>query len=379
MKNGPKGLHCFFCMMFLSGCALLPSEEEGRSIALVAEQQVPDYTVEEVQYRDLQNTELLYATYSRLGNEDYHFSVSGVLGKVYVNQGDTVEQGQILACLNTYEDAKADVDKYTEEIERLNSEQEYIRTQAEFQRRRVNIRYRYGELTDSEYAREIADIDREYGILLQEIEDRLYIDQLRLEEALKCMEEGAIFADRDGTVTYILKNAEFSYDNMGAFEDIYGENAWKEMELMRDRVNAVTPDINIVSLADQEECAFICETEYADRFQLNDHVRLSGGGGAEYSAVVTDIEEHTVCFQLTEPEQSVSVGTAARYTLVLDGRENVLSISAASLHEMENGYYVYYVDENGLRQMKTVEVGVIGNVYAEITGGLEAGDLVIKR
>jgi hypothetical protein len=37
------------------------------------------------------------------------------------------------------------------------------------------------------------------------------------------------------------------------------------------------------------------------------------------------------------------------------------------------------VDDAGLRQIKTVEVGVIGNVYAQITGGLSEGDLVIKR
>lgn len=379
MRKGPKGWHCLFCTLFLSGCALLPVEEEGRSIALVPEQQAPDYAVEEVQYRDLQSTETLYATYGYMGNESYRFEVSGVLGNVYVSQGDMVEQGQILACLDTYEDAKADADEYTGEIERLSGEQERLRTQMEFKERYVDIKHRYGEMTDVEYAVEMRNIDREYGIALQEIEDELYIDRLLLEEAQKCAEEGVIVAERDGIVSDVLEKAEFSWESIRQFEAVYGADAWKEMERMQERVNAITPDTNIVSVADLGACAFACETEYTGHFQINDHVTITMGENTEYSVVVTDIKEHTVYFQLTKPDQSISVGATGRYTLVFDGREHVLSILASSLHEMEGGYYVYYVDETGLRQMKTVEVGVIGNVYAEITGGLEEGDLVIKR
>lgn len=368
------------CMALLSGCALLPAEEEGRSIALVAEQQAPNYVVEEVQYRDLQNTEMLYATYTRLGNEDYYFGVSGVVEQIYVNEGDEVAQGQILACLNTYEAAKADADQYTAEIERLSVEQEQLQVEMDFKKRRIDIAYRYGELTEQEYEREMNDIAKKYDIPFQEMTDALYIDQLRLEAAKKIMEESAIFADRDGTVTYAMKKNSYSQDSVKAFIQQYGqEEAWEQMELMGNRSNTVASDTVIVSLADMEECAFVCETEYADRFHIGDSIKFSVGTRTGCPMVVTDAADGVVCFQPEQMDQIFEVGVVARATLVLDGSENVLSISTTSLHEMEDGYYVYCVDEAGLRQMRTVEVGVIGNAYTEITGGLEPGDLVIKR
>lgn len=371
-----------FCLagaLFLSGCALLPDEDEGRSIALVAQEETPQYTVEQVQYRDLQSTQLLYATYDYMGNEEYRFEVSGVLGSVCVRQGDRVEKGQLLACLDTYEDAKAQMEEYTEQTAQLESEQEQLRAQMELCTRRADILHRYGALTDSEYASEQNRIELEYGVRLREIEDALYIGGLRLDEAEKCMEESAIVAQRDGIVSYAVQKAVFSGESFWQYESIYGEEAQAQMELMNRRVNKVTPETTIVSVAELGTCAFACETDYTDYFQVDDHVKLTIGESTQYSVVVIAIEDGTVYFQLTEPDQSVSVGTTARYMLVLDGREHVLSVSTTSLHETDDGYYVYYVDEAGLRQMKTVEVGVIGNVYAEITGGLKEGDLVIKR
>lgn len=374
---------CITCiilsMSLLSGCALLPAEEEGRSVALVAEQEAPNYSVEAVEYRDLESTETLYATYGYVGNEDYYFGTSGVLSEVYVSQGDTVSEGQLLACLDTFEEAEEEVETYTAEIEALTEEMEDLETQIEFMQRRVDILYRYGELTEEEYESEMSDIDEQYGERLQEIEDKLYIYKLRLTRAEEEVENSAIYADKDGAVAYALTASGMSQQMMGTFIDQYGEEmGMEEMARLSQRVNSVTEETLVITLAEQAECAFVCETEYLDLFEIGDLTTITTGS-TDVSVEVTYISTNSVVFTPVDESLVFSVGTIGRYTLVLESSEDVLSISSTSLHEAEDGYYVYYVDDDGLRQMKYVEVGVIGNVYAEITGGLEEGDIIIKR
>jgi multidrug efflux pump subunit AcrA (membrane-fusion protein) len=380
MKTSWRTLTVVLCAGLFSGCALLPAEEEGRSIALVAEQEAPQYSVEKVTYRDVQHTETLYATYNRMGNQDYFFETSGILGQVYVSQGDSVEKGQLLAVLNTYEDAKLAVDQYTAEIEQLGIQQEELQSEMEFQKRHAEILYRYGELTAVQYEEQLNEIARNYDLPLQEISDTLYIDQMRLEEARAQMEQGAIYAAGDGMVTYIRNVAKVSNDMYNSYMNMYGwQEAEQKLQLVSNRANTVTAEEKIVSVADLETCAFVCETAYAERFQVGDVVNLSIGSDSTYLVKVSEIGDGVVYFQLSDKTQSVDVGTVGRYTLVLEEQPEALSISVTSLHETDDGYYVYYVDDAGLRQIKTVEVGVIGNVYAQITGGLSEGDLVIKR
>lgn len=143
-------------------------------------------------------------------------------------------------------------------------------------------------------------------------------------------------------------------------------------------MNYVTTDKTIVMVADMEDCAFICDTEYADRFQVGDFVTLSGGGDLTYDTVVTEVLDGQVYFMPEVPDLSMAVGTSARYTLILEEQKQVLAVSKGAVHETEDGFYVYYMDEQGLQQITTVSVGITGNTLVEITEGLEPGTMVIK-
>ena len=84
-------------------------------------------------------------------------------------------------------------------------------------------------------------------------------------------------------------------------------------------------------------------------------------------------------FELDEPDYSINIGTRANVTLVLESAEQVLAVPRICLHETEGRYYVYRLTEDGVREPVDVEVGLIGNNYAEITGGIELYTSVIAR
>jgi multidrug efflux pump subunit AcrA (membrane-fusion protein) len=61
---------------------------------------------------------------------------------------------------------------------------------------------------------------------------------------------------------------------------------------------------------------------------------------------------------------------------VIGGRaENAILIPIEALHKAGEGYAVF-VMKNGEIRLRIVEVGIQNSLYAEITAGLEIGDVV---
>ncbi len=379
MKKGWKVFSALLYTLLLSGCGLIPTEDEGRSVALVEDTPLPAYQVEEVTYRNLQSYQILSATYGYVGSQDYYFNVSGVLSTVYVKEGDTVRPGQPLACLESYEEAEEDVEEYTARLWELSRKQEELQAQMGFLKREAEIRYRYGEISETEYQSRLAEIDEEFSGQLQELEDEIYIDELYLEQARASMEEGLILADREGIVSEVLEPVNISGQQLEVFMQTYGSGALEQAELMQRRLNSVNPDTAVVTLSEAEGCAFVCTTEYTDHFQVGQDLVLTIGENREIPVIVNEIQDHTMILQPVETDYFLDIGVSARYTLVLGGQEDVLSLASSAIHEGTDGYYVYFVDEDGRRIVRMVEIGMVGNIYTEITRGLEEGDLVVRR
>lgn len=76
---------------------------------------------------------------------------------------------------------------------------------------------------------------------------------------------------------------------------------------------------------------------------------------------------------------NINVGARGTITLLLDSREDVLTISREALHTNETGYYVYLLDDEDHMQTVWVEIGLVGDEYAEVLSGLSEGDRVIVQ
>jgi HlyD family secretion protein len=90
----------------------------------------------------------------------------------------------------------------------------------------------------------------------------------------------------------------------------------------------------------------------------------------------------TVVYSLAELDtsttgwQNLPVGSAADVDVIGGKAENAILVPVEALHEISEGQYAVFVLENGKLQMKLVEVGLQDLVYAEITSGLQEGDVV---
>jgi HlyD family secretion protein len=69
-------------------------------------------------------------------------------------------------------------------------------------------------------------------------------------------------------------------------------------------------------------------------------------------------------------------GSAASVDVIGGRAENAVLVPVEALHEIEDGKYTLFVMENGKLRLRTVEVGLQDLTKAEITSGLDAGDIV---
>ncbi len=73
---------------------------------------------------------------------------------------------------------------------------------------------------------------------------------------------------------------------------------------------------------------------------------------------------------------SLPLGTSASVDVIGGRAENAVLIPVEALHETDAGKYAVFVVENGSPRLREIEVGIQDLLYAEVTSGLNPGDVV---
>jgi RND family efflux transporter MFP subunit len=69
-------------------------------------------------------------------------------------------------------------------------------------------------------------------------------------------------------------------------------------------------------------------------------------------------------------------GTSAAVDVIGGKAEDAVLVPVEALHEIDSGKYTIFVMENGTPKLRTVEVGLQDIAYAQITSGLQVGNVV---
>ena len=72
-------------------------------------------------------------------------------------------------------------------------------------------------------------------------------------------------------------------------------------------------------------------------------------------------------------------GTRGYIDFYIDSRQEVLTLPNLAVQSSDDKYYVYVVNDDGVREVKWIEVGLVGNETIEITGGLTEGEKVVLK
>ncbi len=348
--------------LMLSSCGILPEEETFPAAPTISAYESVVYKTSEVLRRDLSLEQSISAKYVPVQTKELSFPVAGLsYSGVYVEVGDEVKEGQLLAELDM-EDLGSQINAVTQQMETLNLQAAQNEEEREVALRRQAILDQW--LTEEEKQASAASVNERFDKVRRDIDDKLYIADLKLKDYEEKILERQIYAPFDGTVTYTYS---FNASDVSA--------AYKK----------------VVSVADSSMSLFRGETDIWERLEEGMPVTVTvSSKKVTYAAKV--ISETTlglpeiervpgkkayVYFALDEPGLDLEDNDRGNVNVVLDTRENVLSVPCRAVTEINGQDVVYYPDDIGMRVYKEIEAGLSDGTYTEILSGVSEGDIVI--
>ena len=354
VPNLRKKLPCLLLaglmLLGLSGCFLLPAEEQLPTLPLLDPEEAPEYDYAYVTRGDLVHEETLSCTVVARQEESLSYPVTGeTIQTVYVTAGDTVRAGDLIAEL-----AAPEVDRQLQEASRQLAT---AREELDWARRDLEV---------CREAESLADQARQYQDQIQTLTDEITVLELRLSELEAQKEAGRLYCSIDGVVTYAKASGSVSIKNT-----------------------------TVATVASRAQSEYYTDTAWFASLPLDTEVLLHVDG-AEYTARVTGQEDapesayrsrngreageqKRVYLTVTDDRaEEIDPSKRGQFTLVIDSREDVLILPSAAVIYAGDQALVYQLEESsGLMQVHSVTVGLRVGSQIEITGGLAEGDQVI--
>lgn len=359
MKRQHRVLVFIAALMLLGGCGEQAPEPSVIVVESSDDTLSYDYVIAGI--GDVILTEKLNCTYRQQKEQEISFSLTGrLVDKVYVEEGDTVKKGDLLAELSA-----GTLEEQIEDLEYRITRNQILCDQAETNEALEISKAWVDHLFNHYYDREgldtvIEGIRERYRYQREDREDALDLDRRKVEGLRRELAYCRVYAGMDGVVYKLQEHLENSTSKEGK---------------------------TIMLIVDNSRCLFEVEDPaYKDFFQEGETVTMSvsvGDAAGRYELLPYAMQEWEDVLQFSVYEGPVTagieVGTTGTIRLVTDSREQVLCIPKTAVSSAEDRYYVYVADEDGMRQIRWVETGLFGDDMVEIISGLEEGERVIRR
>ncbi len=336
----------------LSGC----SNAEENVIVIEKEKKKSNYSLTQAERKDVILSDVLVLQYTQKEQADQYFKLSGYTVKdLYVEKGDMVKKGDLLGELNR-PDLEEEIHNIQLEIDECNVTLKLLEERKALEYDQADRMLKSGELKNqADYEAYKLKIDEKYAEESKEFADYAYYEGLRLDYYTKQYEDGKLYASMDGMVSYarIYSDSQYASSTQRA-----------------------------ITLIDSEKCAFASDrVELAEKFTEGGRYTIKASyGSATYDTVFHMSDDGTqLLFELVEPDYNISIGTKAEISVVKEISSDVVAVVSTAIHHAGDMYYVYYLDENDIRNVVYVTIGLVGDKETEITSGVNAGDFIVTR
>lgn len=345
--------------VLLAGCG--QAEEVDRSVELQEETVYENsYELTPVTWGTVQQPLVLNCDYSQTLEMDLYFAVDQeLITDVYVEKGDIVEKGELLASVDV-EGMEKQVRELEHQLARSSLALRQILENKEFDLEQADIMFGYTFMTDDDkdaLKEQKENIIKSYQNSLEDTADSVEMLSIRLNEAREYLKNGNLYAPMDGVVNFLKADLEGS---------------------VTDKTERV------ISLYDADSCMFISENveaiPYIDVEKEYTIVCGLGKSQREYAVTPAYLENwgEKIYFRLLDEEYDPNIIKSGKISIITQEAEHVLCVDRGTIHTSGERYYVYLLDEEGIRRMQFVETGLWGADLVEIRGGLKEGDYVIK-
>ncbi|WP_237072542.1 efflux RND transporter periplasmic adaptor subunit [Pseudaestuariivita rosea] len=319
--------------------------------------------VETVEVRELSETVPVFGEIVASRESDVAAQVSGLIATVDVLTGDNIQQGQLLAQLDT-DLLQIELDQAQAALAEAQAGIAVAR--ARVQRRssdfsRIDSLRGTSAFSEGRFDEATGDLAEARG-QLAEAEARLLNAQASLAQARYNLDRASITAPFSGVVLSVSADP-------GQFIQV-GASVARLLDVGALEVEANVPSRYIAALT--PDLIVLAQTE--DGYEVDLSVRAILP--TEFAATRT----RPVRFNAIFPENGrpVAVGQSITVSIPVDTPREVLSVPKDALVQGRGGWTVF-VNDNGTAQPRSVTVGVAMGDRFELLSGLDEGDQVVVR
>ena len=355
------------------------SAKDGPDPALL-----PTVAAAKVHRADLTRALAVTAEFRPFQEIDVHAKVAGYVKRIYVDVGDRVKEGQLIAVLEIPElqdevqTAEASVSKSQEEIRRAQADLE--RAQSAH------------EVAHLAYSR-LADVSKTRPGLVaqQEIDDALGRD--RVAEAQVATAKASLSAaqqqlrvaqaDREKVRT-LFAYAQIKAPFTGVVTKRYADTG----SMIQTGISSQTQSMPLVTLAQENLLRLVIPIPESavTKIRLGSPVEVSVSAlGKKFQGKVArfadqvDMATRTMHTEVDVPNPTGELvpGMYASASLVLNDERNALAVPVQALTRGEDHVTVLLIDKQNKLQERPVQTGIETPDQVEIVSGLSDGDLVV--
>ncbi|SFR71331.1 efflux RND transporter periplasmic adaptor subunit [Anaeromicropila populeti] len=335
-----KSLFVLGMCIFLTGCALLPPEENVRYVSAVPDKEENTYEYTLVKQGDLKERKEVVCTYKAAEQKTLSFHVSAIeYGEVYVRKGESVEEGEVLAVLKT-EDLDEKMEKYQSQVRDLELEKDKTEKIFEIEKKKYNLGGAQKETLE--------DYENELRTLKKNINHyKNYI-----EECTKEKEDRQLIAPMNGIVSKIFDYTEGSVSVAGK---------------------------DFITLS-SEENVFTAKVSEQEEFPVEEIYEMWVGEESHRVKVMSKKNEKSlwiVTFQLIDPIYNMENFLYGSIWIERNQLKNVLYVEEKAVFRSGGKNYAYIMGQTGEKEIRMLDVGKTVNGFVEIKSGLEKNEKVI--
>lgn len=348
-----------FLLLLLTGCGKEKQEEFEVEVVASDESNLLEYTIVNPYMGTVNELLTINCFYSQTKEIDLSFGEDGMLiSRVYVSKGDYVKKGDLLAMVDL-DELEANLGNMEHQIEKQKLSIAHMEEERDFESDRAQTMFYYTKMTQKD-KEELEETKQSlwdlYEAKLTSLRDTLYISELKYEQAKQHIQNGKIYAPMDGIILMVKSD-------LGSTLTVKGER--------------------VISMYDPADCMFHSATTEAIPYLKEDEIyTVSCGLGnqvREYSVKPTRMDEwgEEIFFALLDEEYDPYNIATGKINLYINQATDVLCLDKYAVHEAGGRHYVYLLNDQGIRVMQYVEVGIKGEKIVEIKDGLSLTDKVI--
>lgn len=357
-----KRIGCFAALMLifsisLSGCG---KQEEPPVVEVNSEESVVSYSLVQATVEDVVLTQKIDCTYAQTKDQEVSFNVTGkLISRVYVKDGDVVKKGDLLCELSSSQ-LEEDIDRLAYNVKRNELQLGYydMDEALDIQDQWVNAT-KFGTPPDA-VGEIVQGIKDGYKRKRELLNDTLEFDREELARKRKELSDSRLYASMDGIV-YKMKS---------------------RLEGSTSKAEEV-----VMTIVDNNNCLFeVKDTTYKNLFKDGDMIDMRiayTNAAGDYVITPYEINNWTDKMQflvVSGPDGvTIEVGATGTISITDQVRKQVLSIPKDVLHIAGDDCYVYTLNEENIREITYVKIGLYGDERVEITEGLTEGEKVVKK